>query len=182
MLRSAVTGTWRVGAGQTGLESSCYSLPFLVGSFLLSQSRCFALHLSSLGHLFLLASSPLPSSLPPFFSPFSSAQPCCAARFSPLLQPEPTSFHLVSATGNTHSPPFLRTRTVPLNLKVHRGFLNDDKSSPFFRGASEQWPENSIISMAQAVKDGADGLEGGKAFLSSFKKKKSSWTIETLPE
>ncbi|KAK3819556.1 MAG: PLC-like phosphodiesterase [Benniella sp.] len=28
------------------------------------------------------------------------------------------------------------------------------------RGASEQWPENSIISMAQAVKDGADGLEG----------------------
>ncbi|GJJ72580.1 phosphatidylglycerol phospholipase C [Entomortierella parvispora] len=28
------------------------------------------------------------------------------------------------------------------------------------RGASEQWPENSIISMAQAIKDGADGLEG----------------------
>ncbi|KAF8941174.1 PLC-like phosphodiesterase [Dissophora ornata] len=28
------------------------------------------------------------------------------------------------------------------------------------RGASEQWPENSVLSMAQAVKDGADGLEG----------------------
>ncbi|KAF9932044.1 hypothetical protein BGZ67_004909 [Mortierella alpina] len=28
------------------------------------------------------------------------------------------------------------------------------------RGASEQWPENSILSMGQAVKDGADGLEG----------------------
>ncbi|KAG0236545.1 hypothetical protein BGW42_003200 [Actinomortierella wolfii] len=28
------------------------------------------------------------------------------------------------------------------------------------RGASEQWPENSILSMVQAVKDGADGLEG----------------------
>ncbi|KAF9402177.1 hypothetical protein BGX21_010984 [Mortierella sp. AD011] len=28
------------------------------------------------------------------------------------------------------------------------------------RGASEQWPENSILSMAQAIKDGADGLEG----------------------
>ncbi|KAF9201227.1 hypothetical protein BGZ49_008553, partial [Haplosporangium sp. Z 27] len=27
-------------------------------------------------------------------------------------------------------------------------------------GASEQWPENSILSMAQAVKDGAVGLEG----------------------
>ncbi|KAF9413145.1 hypothetical protein BGZ94_000825 [Podila epigama] len=28
------------------------------------------------------------------------------------------------------------------------------------RGASEQWPENSILSMGQAIKDGADGLEG----------------------
>ncbi|KAF9976629.1 hypothetical protein BGZ73_008168 [Actinomortierella ambigua] len=30
------------------------------------------------------------------------------------------------------------------------------------RGASEQWPENSILSMIQAVKDGADGLEGDR--------------------
>ncbi|ORZ11393.1 PLC-like phosphodiesterase [Lobosporangium transversale] len=33
-------------------------------------------------------------------------------------------------------------------------------SYSYRRGASEQWPENSIISMAQAIKDGADGLEG----------------------
>ncbi|KAF9432942.1 hypothetical protein BGZ76_010112 [Entomortierella beljakovae] len=39
-----------------------------------------------------------------------------------------------------------RTNQLPLNVG--------------HRGASEQWPENSIISMAQAVKDGADGLEG----------------------
>ncbi|KAK9766693.1 hypothetical protein K7432_004054 [Basidiobolus ranarum] len=28
------------------------------------------------------------------------------------------------------------------------------------RGASEEWPENSLLSIAQAIKDGADGLEG----------------------
>ncbi|KAF9094320.1 hypothetical protein BGX27_001473 [Mortierella sp. AM989] len=33
-------------------------------------------------------------------------------------------------------------------------------SQLYRRGASEQWPENSILSMAQAIKDGADGLEG----------------------